>query len=121
MGYAIKYVKGADYISLVLTGDVTREDHEKSTDEAARMVIANTCHRLLVDITQMVSRMAVGEDYEFVAGLQARYPQGMQIAVVVPPDEFEHFQFIEDVALNRGLMLNVFRDKGQAIAWLLDH
>ena len=120
MGYTVEFVEDAKYVQVVLLGEVTKEDHFNSTDDAVHAVSGNSCNRLLVDTTQAELKMSATEDYDFVSQLPSQYPIGMRIAVVVHPDDFNYHKFIENVARNRGLQLTVFRDKVMASNWLLD-
>ena len=120
MGYTVEFVKDANYIQVVLQGEVTKEDHYNSTAEAVDAVSASSCSRLLVDTTRAKLKMSATEDYDFVSQLPSQYPVGMRIAVVVHADDFNYHKFIENVARNRGLQLTVFGDSIQALNWLLD-
>ena len=113
-------MKDAKYVSLVLTGKVTRTEHESSTNEANLMLTANNCKRLLVDAAAADHKMSVGENFKFASALRSRHQAGIRIAVLVQPDDLEHLRLVENVAKNRGVNLTVFADKVKAFEWLLD-
>ena len=120
MAYAVELVKDAKYVSVVLTGEVTRNDVENARDEANLTLTANGWNRLLVDVTRGNRKLSVAEDFEFTSEHQSSFPAGVRMALVVRPDELEYFRFIENVAQNRGVNMKLFLDKIQALNWLLD-
>ena len=119
MAYSIELAKDAKYIGVFLTGEVTNNDLENSREEANRALIANKWNRILIDGTQGQPRISVVEDFEFVSEFTFRFPAGVRLALVVRHQEQGYFQFIEDVAQNRGANLKLFTDKGLALNWLL--
>jgi hypothetical protein len=44
---------------------------------------------------------------------------GIKIAEVVKPEHQEHFEFLETVCINQGYRFSIFREKDQALKWLL--
>ncbi len=44
---------------------------------------------------------------------------GIKIAEVVKPEHQEHFKFLETVCINQGYQFSIFREKDQALKWLL--
>lgn len=119
MPYAIEWVEDEAYVRLELSGAITRKEHETSSDDAVRVLAANDCRKLVVDVSRADHKMPVGQEYEFVSGLRSRHQHGTQIAVVVHPDDPADMQLVEDVAQNRGLNLRIFRDGPQAHSWLI--
>lgn len=120
MAYTVELVKDAKYVSVVLTGKVTRNDVENARDEANLALTANGWNRLLVDVTRGNRKLSVAEDFEFTSEHQSSFPVGVRMALVVRPDELEYFRFTENVAQNRGVNMKLFRDKIQALNWLFD-
>ena len=119
MPYAVEMMDQPGYVTVVLTGDVSRDEHESSTEAASRILTANSCKRLLVDATEANHKMSVGDNYDFASALRTRHPSGIHIAVLALEQDFDYLKFVEDVARNRGVDLLVFTHKEAALAWLL--
>lgn len=120
MAYAVELVKDAKYVSLLLTGEVTRNDLENSRDQANLALTANGWNRLYVDVTRGNPRLSIAEDFAFTSEHLSRFSLGVRIALVPRPDKLGYFRFIENVAQNRGVNMKLFQDKIQALNWLLD-
>jgi len=117
--YVVEVMEEAGYVTVVLSGDVSRDEHESSTQEASQALTATNCKRLLVDATEANHRMSVGENYDFASALRTRHPLGIHIAVLVLKQDFDYLKFVENVARNRGVDLVVFTEQDQALEWLL--
>jgi hypothetical protein len=120
MAYAVKLVKDAKYVSVLLMGEVSRNDLENSRDEANLALTANGWNRLYVEVTRGNPRLSVMEHFKFTSEHQSSFAAGVRMALVHRPDELVDFRFIETVAQNRGVIMKLFRDKIQALSWLLD-
>lgn len=105
---------------LVYTGEVIENDFNNSRDEVELTLTNSGWNKLLVDATKGLSRASVIEDYKFVSDLRSRLPAGIRIALVLRPDQLGPSQFVEDVAQNRGLNLQLFEERSEALHWLLD-
>jgi hypothetical protein len=44
---------------------------------------------------------------------------GVKIAEIIKPEHAEHFRFLETVCLNQGFRMSIFREKNEALKWLL--
>ena len=121
MSYAVKLVYGAEYVLLEYSGRVTRDIQEAGRTEAIRALSDNGWCRLLADARWIDPAISVTDDFEFTAGHRSTHPPLVRIAVLYHPDQSERFQFIENVAMNRGLNLKIFTDAAEAINWLSDN
>lgn len=120
MPYTVEMVEDVGYVTVVLTGNVNKSEHEASTEEASAALTANDCRKLLVEATRANHRMPVTENYDFASALRERHPLGIRISVLVLDEDLDHVKFVETVARNRGVDLTVFSDREQALNWLLD-
>ena len=120
MAHAIEFVKDTKYVGVALTGEITKNDLEIARNEANLALTANNCNRILVDATRSNPRLSVLELFEFEKEHRLRFPLGVRIALVVPPDRLENLRFAENVAQNRGVNMNLFLDRAQALNWLLE-
>jgi hypothetical protein len=44
---------------------------------------------------------------------------GVKIAEIINPEHIEHFRFFETVCINQGFRLSIFKEKIDALKWLL--
>lgn len=120
MPYRIEPVTNDKYVILMLTGKVTLNEHNRSTDDVISSLTTNNWHRLLVDCTEADHKMPVVQTYEFAKTLDSRHRPGTRIAALVHPEDFEHVKFVENVARNRGVNFTLFAEKAPALQWLLE-
>ena len=76
------------------------------------------CGRLLVDVSHVEHELGMLDHFEFTSANASLLPVGLRVAVLVRPDFRTIAQFIENVALNRGVVLNVFEEAQAAETWL---
>ena len=108
------------YVLLRLLGDVVKTDLDQSADLTSPLLTAAGRPRLLVDASKGAPKLSMGDDYAFITSLQALFPLGTRIALLVPRAHIEHMEFVEDVARNSGTNLRRFKDRAEALAWLGD-
>ena len=118
--YSVEYVQDQEYVSAVLTGDLTESDLQAARDEINVQLCANDSKRLLVDATGLARMQSVFSDFEFTAQHRTKLPPGTRHAVFVRPEHREHMQFVEDVGQNRMVDIRIFLDRDEALGWLLD-
>ncbi len=119
MPYAASYLADPGYVSLTLSGSVTLEDLEGGRDRAVALLDKHRCRRLLVDATREQRKQPVLDDYSFTSQLGEQFPPGTVHAVVVRANEKEYMRFVENVAVNRGVDMQLFLDRDQALKWLV--
>ena len=120
MAHSIELAKDAEYVHLVLVGELKKADHEIARANAAHALAENGWNKLLVDTVQAKPIMSVNDDFDFTRDHQLHFPMDLRTAIIHHPDKSEGFKFIENVGRNRGMMMKVFTDRRQAIAWLID-
>lgn len=120
MEHTIEFEKDAKYVSVVLTGEVTKNELEAARNEANLVLTANGCDRLLVDTTRSKPSLSIVERFEFASEHPSSFPPNIRIALFGRPDELMNHQFTENVARNRGVDMNVFLDGDRALNWLLE-
>jgi len=120
MAHTIEFVKDDKYVGVTLTGEIAKDDLEIARNEANLALTTNNCNCILVDAIRSNLGLSVTELYQFEIEHRSRLPLGVRIALVVPPDQLEDLQFAENVAQNRGVNMNLFLDRVQALNWLLE-
>ncbi len=119
MPYSIELMADRKYVSLVMTGNLTKKDFENSREEIANLLADHNLSWLLVDGAQGAKEISLSEDFQFIKDLKLHFPVDVRIALVVSSDEFQNNRFVEDVSQNRGINLKAFMDKSQAVDWLV--
>ena len=120
MPYSVDFDDNAGYVTIVLSGKVSVDDLEAARSDASAVLREQGCLNLLVDATAEESDRQVFDDYEFTSKMADHFPKGTRHAAVVNATEREYMQFVENVAQNRGVELNVFIDRQAALDWLLE-
>ncbi len=119
MDHHVSYDAELDYVSITLVGNVTTDDLVTCRAEAIALLEDKDCLSLLVDASRAAPRRDVMDDYHFTSEHASQVPRGTRHAVLVRASEQEYMQFVENVARNRGVGMQLFYDRDQALGWLL--
>ena len=120
MTYKIELMEDENYVRLTLVSEPTVKEHEEFRAKALAAIADTGWTKVLIDTTQSEPQMSVFDDYEYTSDHQWHLPPKLRTAIVHRVDEAKRFQFIEDVASNRGVNIRTFTDEDQALAWLRD-
>lgn len=120
MAYVVQFLEEAGYVLLQYTGEVLRAELEESRQAVYRQLDANGCLRLLVDGSKADSKVGIFDDYEFTSEHRSELPAGIRLALIIRPEDSDHFEFVENVARNRGVNMIVFDSRESAVDWLCD-
>lgn len=120
MRYKVEFKEHEGYVAGKFVGEVTEDDLRAARQEMNVHLSGNGCRRLLVDASEITRMQSAPADFDFTAEHQSALPKGTRHAVVISPEHAERMQFVEDVAQNRYIDLQVFVDRDAALAWLLD-
>lgn len=118
MPYTVIYVEDSDHVCATLADDIGEQELNAARGEMNSMLLAHDCRRLLVDATGVSEMLSFTTDFEFTEQHRTELPLGTRHAVVIAPEHAEHMRFVEDVAQNRSIILELFTDKDQAVDWL---
>lgn len=121
MAYTMTVTQKPGYLHVKVAGDNVPE-----TIASYLMEVRETCARLkcpVVLIEESLDGPALSstEVFQLAAeGSRDTWPDVQRVAFVdtMPGRPFEQMKFAEDVAVNRGLEVRVFRTVGEAEAWL---
>lgn len=107
-------------VEVVHTGKMSQEDAEQARLKAAALCAEHGASLLLADLSAAVIPDDPAGLFEFNASHYDVLPAGTRIATVVSPatDPAGVLPFGETVAYNRGILLGLFPDRTQALAWL---
>lgn len=119
MRYEVDFREHEGYVAGTFYGDVTEDDLRAARGEMNVHLSSNGCRRLLVDATEVTRMQSAPADFDFTAEHQSALPTGTRHAVLISAEHAERMQFVEDVAQNRHIDLQVFVDRDAALSWLL--
>jgi hypothetical protein len=122
MSMTVQYNPELNIVESVLADNVTAEDLQTHETQCIALAMENNSTRFLTDATQATLTVSVYELY----GLPKLYEdQDLQrpifIAVLPPASEVGKglVDFYETVCLNRGWTVRIFRERQEALDWLL--
>ena len=118
MPHSVEVIEDAEYVKVVFSGEMSKQDHETGRDDAVRALKESGFTRLLVDARPIDAKMSALDDYEFTREHQSTPIGLVRIAVVYRDEESERFKFIENVSVNRGGNMRIFTNPDEAVDWL---
>ena len=121
MRYLITPSEDRAYILIETRGDMTRLLAIQQNIEAHQLGKELGINRYLSDLTESTNVDSVVNDYEFAYADMQTEPaidRYARVAMLVRPDDHSH-DFIEVLAKNSGLNVRLFRDREQAIEYLV--
>jgi hypothetical protein len=122
MTYTIQPSEDGNYIVMKIVGEITRESSLKPNLEAHAMGMKLGIHKYMVDATEARNVESPVANYQFAYKDMAQHP-GIDpdaiAAFLVSPEDHSH-DFIETLFRNSGQSATLFRDREQAIRFLLE-
>lgn len=122
MEYSITPEGTGKYIIIKIKGNLRRQDSMQIITEAYDVGAELGIQQYLMDVTEASHSWPLGVDYVFVnqdLQHQIKFNRSARTAVLVSPEDVSH-DFILTVAMNAGLNINVFRDRDDALEFLLN-
>lgn len=105
---------------MTLTGNWSLQDSFAARAESAQLQRTHGIQSILVDMRNAHSELSTIELFDFFASFQDVYIPGTKHAVL--DSEKTHTladaQFAETVARNRGIIMKMFHEYDEALAWL---
>ncbi len=121
MSYKLTIVEKLAYLHAVVTGVNTKENTVRYIDELFQECIRRGCSRVLIEERLEGPPMGSADVFEITeeGSVQAR-GCFKAIAFVDVNPESRSLDFVENVAVNRGLPVRVFSSVSEAEEWLRD-
>jgi hypothetical protein len=120
MEYSINPSADRDYILLKVVGDFTAESFMKCIIESHTLGQELGIHSYLVDVTKAKNVDSAYGNYSF-AYSDMKKTEGIdpaaRVAGLVSPGDHSH-DFVETVSNNAGMILKLFTDSAEAMAFL---
>ncbi|MDQ7797779.1 MAG: hypothetical protein RDU76_02390 [Candidatus Edwardsbacteria bacterium] len=100
---------------------VDKDDLWNARLAALKIIQDNESPRILVDMRNIDLTTTTMERFEFAQSHNKYFTSRTKIATLITKDDpkKQDHQFVETVSLNRGFLLRVFEDQGEAEQWLL--
>jgi hypothetical protein len=116
--YTLKVLAEEGYVLLEHEGKVTVDEAREARDALLPLLAEHNLRRLLIDWRRASAFPQTAEFYFFVTESSASEPR-IKCALVHSAESGGLAQFVENVARNRGISLNAFASRDQAVQWLL--
>ncbi len=119
MSYSVTLSDDGQYIVCRVDGPVTTAVARGFTLEMHRLSREAGVKRFLTDVREARNVLGPLDNYEYAyKDMRAMNAQrDIRSAVLVAPDDDSH-NFVETVVRNAGYNLRLYRDEGEALAWL---
>lgn len=116
--YEISEDENNHLVNLVVRGSLNKYDGEKVIIETIATAAEKQCG-ILCDITNATFNVNLADWFYLVRNKDV-YPNVSteKTAILINPDSWKLFKYVEDVARNVGRKIKVFRKKEDAIDWL---
>ncbi|MHC4598049.1 MAG: hypothetical protein ACYS47_03495 [Planctomycetota bacterium] len=118
MGKELQVTPREGYLHVEFTGAFSVSAAKGVVDVMVAACAKEKCAKVLCDYTAMSGEMPVMD--RFAVGEYAGTAVGpvIKIAMLGRPDQRLPDDFLENVAVNRGMRLKIFSDREKAVAWL---
>lgn len=108
-----------DLLKVVASGfDENLEDTLGYSLAVVETAIEHRCTRVLCDERELEYRLSTMDTFELANQIAAHAPRLARVALVIGSQNLPNGAFFEDVAVNRGLTVKVFRNLEAACDWL---
>lgn len=116
MPYDVRFIEKEDIIEVISSGDLTKQDMERTRDEIIKICMEKFARKILVDATILKSTPAKYEMYFVLTG----FPEGLKVAFVVSvfSEILNGVAFMEYVGEKQGQTVKIFRSREAAKKWL---
>jgi hypothetical protein len=120
----IKFLEVYNIIEITYTGKVTTDELEHSFLEAARLSLEKNSKLILADCTDMTEGHTVFDLYFIVPLFKKNNIRSDLVeAIIYPlsPTMYQLASFFETVLVNNGIKGKAFKERKDAISWLLEN
>jgi len=120
--YELKIEQKAGFLHCVVTGSNTAETVTRYMQEVMQQCAARRCARVLIEERLVGPRLGTMEVFTMVSSGSKRFHGLLEaLAFVDVNADAGVMRFAEDVAVNRGIPVKVFRTVEGAEKWLQQH
>ena len=120
MSYQLSIEPRPAYLHVIVTGQNTGQNVARYMEEVVRECAARNCPRVLIEERLEGPRLGTVEVFGMVSKGSVRFQRALQAMAYVDVNaQGDVMRFAEDVAVNRGFPVKVFRTVAAAEEWLL--
>lgn len=105
-------------VKLVVHGSLNKNDGEQVIIETRAFAVGKQ-RDILCDITDATFKVNLS-DWFYLARNKDVYPNisSLKTAILISPDDWKLFKFVENVTQNVGMKIRIFRKEEDALIWL---
>ncbi|MFZ1288892.1 MAG: hypothetical protein WAR79_02290 [Melioribacteraceae bacterium] len=120
MEYFLEIVGNNSFVKLTIRGEITSEKGMMTNKAAYKLGKENGINKYLVDITEARNVNHISQNYDFAYKDMNNelFDRFAKVAFLVDPADHSH-DFLEIVLRNAGFIVQLFRNKEEALAFLL--
>lgn len=118
MACSINPVKEDQCVFVTYEGEMPPVEIMAARYEANGLLARKRWNKIVVNITDLKSRLTAPELFELAKGLSSDLPRSARVALVVHPEQTKHAKLMESVARNEGVLLNYFFAAEEATTWV---
>ena len=123
MEYSITVSEDGKYIILKVKGDMDRVSAMREIIEAHELGAKLGIERYMADLTEARNIRSIVDDYELANDYthnDRRINTFARVAMLVSSEDHTH-DFLETASINAGWRVKLFRDRQQALNYLMQH
>lgn len=114
MPESVTYVQDDGFIKVHSFGKTNIENWKNSFDQVIEIKKHTDCKSVLFDVREEVSTPDTNEIFDF--GIEL--PDEIRIAVITPEIPSKEYDFLENVGVNRGKSIKLFKSYDKGVNWL---
>ena len=118
MSHQMRYDADQQVVWVVFAQQVTVDDLLAATTDALKLAQEHGTYRFIYDVCECSVDDSMASVYEIPSRIQELNPSPYNRIAVLYKDDVAIYEFIENVARNRGLNIRKFEDVEEAHRWL---
>ena len=121
MGWKIAHLETENIVRITAIGSITAEDAEPQVEQGVALIMQHQVGGVLADYSEAVLEMEITDILKVPELFEVHgLPRKTKIAVTLPsdPKNMHKYTFFDDLVTNRGYIVKLFWQPGEAQAWL---
>ncbi len=119
MSFSVEYDEPGDYIIVTVKGKFTLDEFKKLCFGVREQLEKYKCNKVLNDLSRASVNISITDLYRMPSlAREIGIPRKVKRALLVRKVD-QTIRFLETVFMNRGNMIRVFRNREEALKWLI--
>jgi hypothetical protein len=121
MSWGIEHLADGNVVVVRAEGRVSTEDAFKQVVEGVGLILRTGAGGAWIDYSAAILEMPIVDIFKMPDLFEAQgLPRATKIGITLPSDRdnMHKYTFFDDVASNRGYIVRLFWEEGQALKWL---